>query len=684
MGFFKKSIVRVLIAVLMVVFLGYNLTVLVVMHKNIVAQFSSNLQSEVVSQSTYFLSLFDEERQKSQDAAELGARFMQGVVEGDALSIPLLQDLEQSCIAHSGVHRVLFFDKDSNFLIQPADWAGFEQNYATAAMQSRSSVSEILNYGGYIVAMSSAPAIVNNEVVGAVSTTKILTVENIVNAMKTNAFCDASIFTEYVIDQTTFKDARLTEIEDKTIIDRVMAGEEVTFTGLMYGQEYVSHYFALKDSNGNPVTTLYIGRALSSIRKISNKIFLSLSILLNALFLGFVVIFLILTNRALKKPLNNLEKQVENLASGEIDLNARMEISGQNEFARIGNYVNQFIINLQNIVKTLNETQTQITEIGEKLHDTSQDSASATTEILANINGINKQSQDQAMAVNDTSDILTRSAESVETLNEMIAGQVEDVSESSAAIEEMIGNIESVTTSVHKMAQNFTELETSVEVGDTKLKNLEVKVNEIASQSEMLKDANSIISNIARQTNLLAMNAAIEAAHAGEAGKGFSVVADEIRKLAETSSVQSKNISTELKTISSSIGDVANLSKDSQVTFGEIVNHIGSTTNVIKEIDTAMNEQHEASRLILKSLEGVKTKSSLVEDKSVELRKGVERVTGNMEQVKVISASIVGSMDEMTRGASQIGDSSHEVSDLASETKNQLDVMSGLLASFKN
>jgi len=684
MNFFKKSVVRVILLVLVIVFYCYNTTVLIVMHKNIMKEFTSNMLEEVIGQSSYFLKLFDDEKKNTLNGAEYAASFCGQMYEKNRMDIEFLSELEKSVINKLGVNRVIYFDKDSNFIIEQAEWAGFEQNYATAAIQSKSSVAEILNYGGYIVAMSAAPIIVNNNVVGAVSTTTVLTTAYMVQDVNKYTLCDATIFTGTVREQTSLEGMRHTEIDDPTIIERVMAGEDLSFSKKINGIEYVSHYFALKDSSGNPVTVLFLGKTLASVKNISTKIFTTLTGLLSALFMGFLFVFIFLMNRTLKKPLKDLEKQVENLASGEIDLNARMHVKGKNEFARIGNFVNTFIENLQEIIRTLNQTQSQITGIGFKLSESSQESASATSEILANISGINKQSKDQAEAVNDTSSILEQSAETFNDLNNMIEGQVNDVSESSAAIEEMIGNIESVTSSVHKMAGNFTDLENSVELGDKKLKDLDIKVGEIAGQSEMLKDANSIISNIAEQTNLLAMNAAIEAAHAGEAGKGFSVVADEIRKLAETSSAQSKNISSELQTISDSISEVVDLSKESQVTFTDIFNHINLTNSVIKEIDSAMNEQHDASRLILNSLDKVKTTSNKVEEKSTMLKEGMVRVTGNMDQVKTISENILGSMTEMTSGATQINENSQSVSDLASETRDQLGVMSELLASFKN
>ena len=264
------------------------------------------------------------------------------------------------------------------------------------------------------------------------------------------------------------------------------------------------------------------------------------------------------------------------------------------------------------------------------------------------------------------------------SLNNQVAG----ITQASAAIEEMIGNISSVSNSVKMMSENFKILDTNVGDGNLKLENVGNKVNQMAEQSKMLLQANNMIAQVASQTNLLAMNAAIEAAHAGESGKGFSVVADEIRKLAETSSVQSKNINAELKEISSTIGDVVVLSKEARNSFDSIVNQLTTTDTLMEQIDNAMTEQSLASTQILEALADMKGQSASVNEKSVDLRAGIENVQNNMNVVAQVSDVILGSMDEMAAGSQQISASSQSVSDLAQSTRENIEVMDSLLRQF--
>ena len=246
----------------------------------------------------------------------------------------------------------------------------------------------------------------------------------------------------------------------------------------------------------------------------------------------------------------------------------------------------------------------------------------------------------------------------------------------------MISNIAAVSNSVKMMSESFKILGSNVGDGNQKLEHVGSRVNQMAAQSKMLIQANNMIAQVASQTNLLAMNAAIEAAHAGEAGRGFSVVADEIRKLAETSAAQSKNIYAELKEISGSIDDVVGLSQEAQNSFDSIVKQLNVTDSIMSQIDNAMTEQSAASTQILEALSDMRGQSATVNEKSVNLRKGIEEVQNNMTVVSQVSDIILGSMDEMAAGSQQISSSSQSVSDLAKNTRENIQIMDSLLRQF--
>jgi len=190
----------------------------------------------------------------------------------------------------------------------------------------------------------------------------------------------------------------------------------------------------------------------------------------------------------------------------------------------------------------------------------------------------------------------------MEQLNANVSEQAAAVTESAAAIEEMVANIQSVTSALSKNAQQVTELQSASEVGHNGINEVVTDIRGIASESESLLEINSVMANIASQTNLLSMNAAIEAAHAGEAGRGFAVVADEIRKLAESSSKQSKTISSVLKTIKASIDKITKSAENVLNRFDTIDGGIKTVAEQERGVLNAMEEQRHGSEQVLQAI----------------------------------------------------------------------------------
>ncbi|MDR0513475.1 MAG: diguanylate cyclase [Treponema sp.] len=193
----------------------------------------------------------------------------------------------------------------------------------------------------------------------------------------------------------------------------------------------------------------------------------------------------------------------------------------------------------------------------------------------------------------------------MEHFNEYVTAQSASVSTSSAAVEEMIANIRSVTNSLSGNAKNVKGLQESSVAGQSSLSDVVTAIQGIARESESLMEINSVMENIASQTNLLSMNAAIEAAHAGDAGRGFAVVAGEIRKLAESSGTQSKTIGNALKSIKNSI-DKITMSTDVVLgRFDTIERGVKTVAEQEDNVFQAMEEQDKGSKQILQAVGNV-------------------------------------------------------------------------------
>jgi Methyl-accepting chemotaxis protein len=208
-------------------------------------------------------------------------------------------------------------------------------------------------------------------------------------------------------------------------------------------------------------------------------------------------------------------------------------------------------------------------------------------------------------------------------------------------------------------------------------------IQEISRESEGLLEINSVMENIASQTNLLSMNAAIEAAHAGEAGKGFAVVADEIRKLAESSSEQSKTIGTVLKKIAESIKKITGSTDNVLARFESIDSGVRTVSQQEENIRNAMEEQSEGSKQLLQSAGGLNELTQNVKSGSEEMLNGSQEVMKESHNLEKVTQEITGGMNEMASGADQINVAVHNVNEMTQKNREAIDRLIKEVSRFK-
>ena len=384
------------------------------------------------------------------------------------------------------------------------------------------------------------------------------------------------------------------------------------------------------------------------------------------------VVLMIVVTRLLK-PLTWVNTAVETIAQGNADLTQRVKVRSHDEIGQVAKSFNIFTEKLQSIVTSLKSSSTVLKDSGAALQNAMLDSTSSVTQILASLESVGRQITNQAASVTETSGTMTQITSNIASLERMIEAQFSCVNEASAAVEEMMGNIASVDVSVEKLAESFRYLNEATQNGIAKQDDVNVKIKQIESQSQLLQAANEVINNIASQTNLLAMNAAIEAAHAGDAGKGFSVVADEIRKLSETSSHQSKTIGDQLSNIRDSIASVVQASVASRDAFSSVTDRIEATDQLVQQIKGAMAEQSVGSKQIGQALHMMTDSSSEVRGASAEMTIGSKAILDEMSVLQEESLIMKNSMVEMSAGAKKINETTQSLREVVRRVDDVID-----------
>ena len=678
----KSSVYMLLYIILICGILVFSGAILFSVHSNLQNGLVQYFEEEVAGDAESILGYIDEMLEDDVNLAKYISSSATTQFRLNGIDYSVLEVVAETAVEYFGITNVVFTDKAGNQISSSKyGTLKFSSGISKAAMGQ--TYKMLVKDGEDFAGVVSYPIYIDGKVEAVVTMSKPISNQAFVEHFSDYMNVVMTVFDKDKRIYTTLEGMQGTTIADVTPIKNAEQGQSTTLETEIGGLPYIAHYFPVTDANGKLLTTLFVAKPFSVAENLTGMIFGTLSIVIVVFTVIIIMVFIIAIFKLIKTPVKRVTDAIYNLSSGEADLTMRLPINGNNEFTTLSEGVNKFIELLYVIIKDLANANDELRAASLELGTNAQQAASATAEIMANIESVRRQSQNQSGAVDNTSAVLNSQSKNIEQLSDLIVTQNASISESSVAIEEMLGNISSVTNSVRKMSTNFKELSVTVEEGRTKLSNVDQKINQIAEQSNMLIQANQMISQIASQTNLLAMNAAIEAAHAGDAGKGFSVVADEIRKLAENSSAQSKIISGELKSISGSIKDVVSLSHDSYTAFGEIVNNLDTTDIVLREISGAMEEQEIASKQVFDSLGTMKDGSVLVNEKSDSMNEGIRAVVKDMDNLLQISATILGSMDEMAAGAQQIGASTQGVSNLAVKTKDNIDIMNDQINRFK-